>query len=246
MTVVPKSSADCLRETFVSRILGQLSSNMPVLILLSGGSAAPVGAAICRDLEHSLSGDESAYPVPAECMVTLVDERFGPAGHPDSNWNFFTLKDLPWKQLIPVPVLTATDNNPDLFLETVRKFDGFLSWAVTRHTQGRLFIAAVFGIGEDGHTAGILPDSPASLLSTSSPLYATGYHHAPYSRITMTPSFFPSIDLAMVWASGTNKRKPLESLLADSSYERMPAQLLKLPRETIMYTDQEVNAHEKT
>ncbi len=246
MTFETEHSADRLREMLVSRILDQLSSSMSVLLLLSGGSAAPVGAAVCRDLENALSGEIFSPSAVPDCLVSLVDERFGPVGHPDSNWNVFFHEKLPWKQLVPIPVLTDTENNPDLFLETTRVFDGFLSRAVARHKQGKLFITGIFGIGEDGHTAGILPDSPASFLSTESDLFATGYQSSPHTRITVTPSFFPNIDLAMVWANGPGKKKPLEALAMDSPYSHKPAQLLKLPCETIIYTDQEVSAHEES
>ena len=48
-----------------------------VLYLASGGSSIPLSVAVLRAVPASLR---------AQVTVTLTDERFGPVGHTDSNW----------------------------------------------------------------------------------------------------------------------------------------------------------------
>lgn len=245
MTIATNQCAGNLRETLVSRVFDRLKKDIPCVLLLSGGSAAPVGAAVCRDLETAL-GERSAPGKPmAECRVSLVDERFGPAGHPDSNWNSLE-PDVPlWHYLKPVPLLTGTNGSEEDFTITVESFNRFLAGVAQQQQRGEVFVAALFGIGEDGHTAGILPESPAAVIPPDSERFASGYKSIPHTRITIAPPFFPHIDLALIWASGPGKQQVLASVQRNISPAAQPAQFLKLAKETVIFTDQEVAAHEK-
>lgn len=245
MTIETNRSAGDLREALVSRILDRLTTSNPCVLLLSGGSAAPIGAAICRDLETALKESAAQQKPMAECRVSLVDERFGPAGHPDSNWNSLE-PDVPlWQYLKPVPLLTGTSGSEEDFTIAVESFNRFLAGVARQQMRGDLFVAALFGIGEDGHTAGILPESPAAVIAPESGRFASGYKSIPHTRITIAPPFFLHIDLATVWAAGSGKKKVLASLQQALSPAVQPAQFLKLATETVIFTDQEVPAHEK-
>lgn len=251
MTIETKQSAGNLRETLVSRILGRLRSNAPVVLLLSGGSAAPIGAAVCRDIEDALHMNATAQNNTAadeglpECMISLVDERFGPAGHPDSNWNFLEPLARNWHYLKPFPLLTGTSGSGEDFGITVESFNRFLAGIAQQQQCGEIFVAALFGIGEDGHTAGILPESPAAVISPDSERFASGYKSIPHTRITIAPPFFSHIDLALVWISGPEKQQVIKSVQRNISPAVQPAQFLKQAKETVIFTDLETSDHEK-
>ncbi len=246
MTVETNQSAGKIRETLVSRILDRLRNDVPVLLLLSGGSSAQTGAAVCRDIEaasREYAGSGNRLP---ECRVSLVDERFGPAGHSDANWNSLESQAGNWHYLKPVPLLTGTSGSDEDFTMAVESFNRFLGGITQQKQREEVFIAALFGIGEDGHTAGILPESPAAVIPVDSERFAAGYKSIPHTRITIAPPFFPHIDLAMVWVSGPEKQLVLESLQRSISPTVQPAQFLKLAKETVIFTDQEAAVHEKT
>jgi hypothetical protein len=63
-----------VREAPVSRIiagrLNELTGKGPVLWLVPGGSAAGVASLVSRQLDQ-----------PENLIVSLTDERYGPAGH---------------------------------------------------------------------------------------------------------------------------------------------------------------------
>jgi 6-phosphogluconolactonase/glucosamine-6-phosphate isomerase/deaminase len=97
--------------------------------------------------------------------VTLTDERYGPVGHADSNWRQLATAgfDLPGATMLPV--LKGLD-----MPSTVAEFAAVLK----HHLSAADFALGFFGIGADGHTAGILPGSPAVAATE----FAAGYDAA--------------------------------------------------------------------
>jgi 6-phosphogluconolactonase len=90
--------------------------------------------------------------------------------------------------------------------------------------KGDLPIVGIFGIGTDGHTAGILPESPAVKVKDS---LLTSYEGPDFYRITVTPAFIERVNAAILYAKGEEKARVLRTLLQDEPPERVPAQLLK-------------------
>jgi 6-phosphogluconolactonase/glucosamine-6-phosphate isomerase/deaminase len=206
-----------------------------VLLLLSGGSCTDVAVDACARLRSALRGNLDAQRL---LSVTLADERYGPINHTDSNWRLLLERGFDPSSFDAVPVLDGvTDGRTDQGLEaTAARFGRFLSLAAERHTRGTLHIAAVFGIGSDGHTAGILPHSSASMLNPDGSDYATGYNAVQYERITIAPAFFRHIDYAVVWVNDRTKRNALDMLLTDGTVEEIPARLIERAREAILFT----------
>lgn len=204
----PDSAAEYLSQTIGS----YLKSGKKVLWLLSGGSSVSI-ALKTRKLLEGQNLDQ--------LTITLVDERYGPDGHADSNWNqleeagfdFSGIKALPVLQNLPVKETTA------LFAENLGKQ---LSAADIK--------IGLLGIGADGHTSGLLPDCSA-LDSTELAAY---YQGPDYLRITTTPTAIKMLNEAVVSLSGEQKKPLIERLQADESVKTMPAQILKsIPRVTI-------------
>ena len=82
----------------------------------------------------------------------------------------------------------------------------------------------MFGIGADGHTAGILPESKAVMSQDM----AFGYDTPTFSRITITPKVIERLDEVVVWVQGEEKWKVVKDLMSeDINITKQPAQILK-------------------
>ncbi len=204
-------------------ILAKLEKKKKVLWLVAGGSSIPAAVVaskiIARHPHRNLA-------------VTLTDERFGPKGHADSNWAKLLSRGfaLPEAKIFFI----LTDKNMEATVEKFRKFlEEKFEWADWK--------VGIFGVGEDGHTAGILPESPA----VSFPRLAFGYYTEKFNRITMTAKAIGMLDEAIVFAQGEKKRRPLRKLEEEISVAKMPAQALKKARKLTIFTDLEARHDRK-
>jgi 6-phosphogluconolactonase/glucosamine-6-phosphate isomerase/deaminase len=207
------TNAEDTANFLASSILKQLKSGKRVLFFVTGGSSISVGSKVSKILRE--------YPdknLLKNLIVTLTDERYGKVGHPDSNWQ--QLKDrgfnIPQAKLIPI--LTGDDRNT-----TIEKFNKMLNTELMIDKENEYKIG-LFGVGSDGHTAGILPDS----VAVNSENLACGYDTPTFSRITITSKMIEKLDETVVWAQGKDKWKIVENLLGENiPIARQPAQILK-------------------
>ena len=201
------------------RLQTELSSNKRVLWLISGGS----NIAYCVHVMEMLSG-----PHTKQLTIMLVDERYGPVGHPDSNWTQLLEAGMPNKQATLLPVLQDDRS----FEQTAESYRQQTETAFTTHD----LVIAQLGIGRDGHTAGILPGSPAALEQQA---LVIGYEVAPYRRITMTFPALRQVQAAYVFAFGESKHEALIRLTTEQvDVTEQPAQILKQIPEVYLYNDQ--------
>lgn len=201
-----------IRETALS-INTATQNNQDVLWLLSGGSAIKLAAATA-----SLLSD------PARVTVSLVDERYGEVGHPDSNWQQLIDNGFPFDFFVIQPVLIGKSIE-----ETVEHFSDIL------HTDKT--IIALLGMGLDSHTSGILPESIAAYEQLE---FAIGYQGPDYMRVSTTPAFLSQIDIGILYVSGAQKHAPLKSFLSqDDDPTKRPVQFLKTATSLIVITDME-------
>lgn len=194
----------------------KLHAGQKVLWLVSGGSAIGVQAAVAQKLAgHDLS----------KLTVTLADERFGPVGHTDSNWQ--KLQDtgfsLDGATLLPVLTGAGMEVTADQFAKNLAN-----SYAKAD------FRLALLGLGPDGHTAGILPGTPA----TVAPGWAVAYHTSQFDRITMTAGAITKLDEVVMYAMGETKRIPLEDLHKNLLLDEQPAQAIKAVAKVTIFNDQ--------
>lgn len=200
-----------------ARILKHLNKGERVLWLLSGGSAIKLQIEIAKRLTDSKNL--------ANLTVSLVDERFGPDGHSDSNWQQLVDSgfSLPGAKL--QPVLAGKD-----MASTATDFENFLAGAL----EDSAYRIAIAGIGPDGHTLGIKPGSPA--VDTKN--LAIGYGWEDYQRITATAQVIKKLDAVIVYAFGEAKKQQLENLKEDLQVADQPAQALKLCPDVTVFSDQ--------
>jgi 6-phosphogluconolactonase len=149
--------------------------------------------------------------------VYQVDERVAAAGSPDRNLTAI-LAALPPEavdSLRPMPV-----EAPDLE-DAARLYESELPDPVD---------IVHLGLGQDGHTASLLPHGP--VLEVRDRLVAvTGEHHG-FRRMTLT---YPALEAAdeIVWlVTGEAKREILARLLAGD--ESIPAARISNPRQLVV------------
>jgi 6-phosphogluconolactonase/glucosamine-6-phosphate isomerase/deaminase len=202
---------------YLAKVLTTYLEAGRVLWLVPGGSSIAIAAAVSQKLKPELT---------SHLTVSLTDERFGIVGHPDSNWKQLHDAGFQPAHATMLPVLSGKD-----MTETVTNFGASLE-EILGNVDYRL---GFFGIGADGHTAGILPGSPA----VAAEQFAAGYDAGNFMRITMTPKAISYLDEAVAYAVGEEKREALLNLdLEKLPLETQPAQILKQVAKYTIFNDQ--------
>ena len=204
-------------KPFQSRLVSELVGGKNVLWLVTGGSNIPLSVAVMAQLPYELT---------KHLTIMLTDERYGEVGHADSNAFQLENRGFQPMQATFIPVLCAG-----------------LSLEKTSQRYGRKFAEAVgqadvtigqFGIGADGHIAGILPGSDA----VSSIDWACGYNTQQYRRVTLTPTALLRVTAAYAFVFGMDRHPALERLVSTTaSIDEQPAQLLRQLPEAYVYND---------
>lgn len=210
------NSADAVTEYLSTVLTEKLSAGQKVLWLVPGGSAITVVAAVSKKLQGLDLKN---------LTVTLTDERYGPVGHPDSNWLQLERAGFSLPGARMVPVLHGHS-----VAETTTEFAKHLQ----EYCQGAAYCLGFFGMGPDGHTAGILPGSPAVTATE----WAASYQVPEFLRVTMTPPAIAALSEAVVYAMGEAKAEPLANLQQELSLNEQPAQALKKVSKLTIFNDQ--------
>lgn len=186
-------------------IATRLTRSLTVLWLVSGGSSMSV-AVRTREL---LDGYDLS-----RLYVGIIDERYGLPGHKESNWQQLLDAGFETAGLNSYPPLRA-----DVPIDQTASGYGDLMQPLLSTTDYKV---GLFGLGKDGHTAGLLPDNP---LMDSRDCY--GYYQASdFQRMSATPRLISRLDQAIVYAVGSSKWPALEKLLSDDPEAFVPARAL--------------------
>lgn len=210
----PQSAATALCK----HLQTALPSNK-VLWLVSGGSNITASITIMQALPADLTANLTVLP---------VDERFGPPGHANSNWQQLLAAGFAAKKARLLPVLRAGQT-----FESARDYYEQLAQQAFREA---IVCIGQLGLGSDGHIAGILPHS---LAVNNTKHLVTAYESTPYKRLTLTFSALKKQSSTYVLAYGADKRRALESLHNQNlPLEQQPAQFLKQLPKVYLYNDQ--------
>jgi len=216
MKITKTEDIQIVAEFLTNSIINQLNAGKKVVWFATGGSAIAVASLASKSISK----------VPHDKLVVmLTDERYGSLHHPDSNWQQLLNKgfDLPEAKLIPI----LTGDNRD---ETVEKFKKNLETELNTAD----YKIGLFGVGSDGHTAGILPGSPA----VDSTDLAFGYDSEKFERITMTPRAIKMLDEIVVYMQGEVKWPVIDDLREkDLPLSIQPAQILKSAPLSTVFSD---------
>ena len=193
-----------------------LDGGRKVLWLLSGGSGIATAVAAHRLISSKRRSN---------LVIMQIDERYGQVGHADSNWRQLEAAGLKLTEgETAIPILTGATMEATV-QEYATKLDQELQWANAR--------IGFFGMGADGHTAGILPGSPA----VSSGDLVAGYTGPDFERITITANVIKQLDEAILYAAGEGKKAQLEVLQHNKPAEDQPAQFLKQAKNLTVFND---------
>jgi 6-phosphogluconolactonase/glucosamine-6-phosphate isomerase/deaminase len=219
MHYIPTTGWEDGTADLTKRLIHELSTGKRVLWLVSGGSNISSSIIIMQHITTALS---------QQLTIGLIDERFGPVGHEDSNWQQLLRGGLKTKSATILPVLIDGLNLD----ETADTYNQSLSKALEDHDV----IIGQVGIGADGHIAGILPGSDAAQEADR---LVVGYESTPFERITTTPLALAHVNLVYAFAFGDSKHDAIARLQnEDLPVVTQPAQLLKHIPETYIYSDQ--------
>lgn len=207
-----QESENVLREY----LQNALDQGQKVLWLISGGSNIVITADILRQLHGTQN-----------LTIAQVDERYGPVGHPDSNWQQLLDSGAPLDGVRLVPIL---DNPLGSMHEAAADYGGKLQKLLkTADTS-----IAQLGMGTDGHIAGILPGTE----SVQAAGLVTSYQTEQFDRITLTFNGLDQVQELWLFAYGQDKKPQLEALQnQELSLSDQPAQYLKRHPRVVVYND---------
>lgn len=201
------------------RLVRELAGGKRILWLVSGGSNVQASVKIMDNISAKLS---------RKLSVSLVDERYGPPGHDQSNWERLMAAGFDGKEATLLPVL-----KPDRsFKQAIKDYAQLIEEALAACDMA----IAQLGIGPDGHLAGILPGSPAAEETEA---LVSGYEAPPLKRLTLTFPALRRLNAAYAFAFGPPKLATLTKLQAGKAdMTDQPAQILKDIPEAYVYSDQ--------
>jgi 6-phosphogluconolactonase/glucosamine-6-phosphate isomerase/deaminase len=210
------SSTQPAAKNIAESIIRKLEENKKVLWLSGGGSGVKVAAEASKLLKNAANLKNLTF--------TLTDERYGPLGHADSNWQQLIDAGFSLPQATLIPVLTGKD------IKTTTEDFGRGLEEELKHADYRI---GLFGMGADGHTSGILPNSPA----VEAKRFAVFYKTPEFERMTMTFNAIKKVDEGILYAVGEAKHTVLNKLEKNVALSEQPAQILKQLNTLNVYND---------
>jgi 6-phosphogluconolactonase len=199
------------------------TATAPYRVVLSGGSTprATYQLLACKDVDWDCA------------ELFFSDERFLPPDHKDSNYRMVHESLLAGGMVNPRKLLAIpTDGTPqsaaDRYDETLRQQYG----ASTLEPGVPLFHLTLLGLGDDGHTASLLPGQP--VLNERERWAAAVPQGRGEPRITLTYPALESSALIIFLVSGAAKR----DALAQARGGLLPAGALKPQGEVLWLVDE--------
>ncbi len=201
-------------------------SDGPLVLLISGGSVTHLAGRVAQRLVQSHARLD-------HLTLTLFDERFVPHGSPDSNEMALHAQNV-------ITPLTENGATWRPFLDDTSDASGSVlaerasAW-LQKHITDKTPLWIIAGLGEDAHTAGLLPTEDATLIAS---LYETSklvaYYELPpasvnphRARITSTPALIRQSDRIFLYCVGDQKKPALIRLLSsDEPTNTCPARAL--------------------
>ena len=205
-------------------IAGQLrAAHYPFRMVLSGGSTP-------RSTYQLLGGMQIDW----DCAeLFFSDERFVPPDHPDSNYRMVRESLLAGGRVRPRKLLAIpTDGTPE---SAAARYDEILRQqygAGTLEAGVPLFHLTLLGLGDDGHTASLLPGQP--VLAERERWAAVVPKGRAEPRVSLTYPALESSALILFLVSGPGKRDALAQARAGVG----PAGAIKPQGEVLWLVDE--------
>jgi 6-phosphogluconolactonase len=178
----------------------------PLRVALSGGSTP-------RALYQILGSDAFCARVPWHRLSLFFgDERMVPYDHPDSNYRMVRetlLRNRPLRddQIFPIPTDSSPDEAAQAYEQTLRRVHG----DGPSDSSRPLFDIVFLGLGNDGHTASLLPGQP--VLRVTDRWVAPVPAGRAEVRITLTYPAIESSGTVAFLVTGADKAKTVSAVL---------------------------------
>lgn len=180
--------------------------------------------------------------------VALVDERYGEVNHPNSNEKMIREAGLvSYIQNLNVRFYPILENKD--FEKTAKDYDETVRLLLSKFPKS----VGIFGMGNDGHTAGIAPNKDYF----TNPLFGKDQENLFVSyfddgknfqtgfgkRITLTFKAMEMLDFLIILAFGENKKMAFSEMFKQGTLEEIPSRFYLKPsiaKKTLLITDQKV------
>ena len=189
------------------------------LVLSGGATPRPVYEALAKSLRKSGVQWQGTH-------VFFGDERMLPAGHPQRNEtmareSFLDRVPLPEGNVHPIPVAATPEESATLYEQEIGAVFG----------SRPSFDLVLLGMGPDGHTASLFPDSPALMERNRWAVAVPAPEMKPrVPRVTLTLPVLNASSRVLFLVSQQGKEKALESVLHSGSCPGLPAARVSSPR----------------
>jgi 6-phosphogluconolactonase len=213
-------------------VMRMLESHGDFRLVLSGGNTPKL-------LYEHLGRTPWRDRIPWERLsIFWGDERLVPYRDPMSNCGmaldaFLRNSPIPRMRVHPVPVDVPPHDAAtryEALLREIRASDG-------DKPSRPLFDVVLLGIGEDGHTASLFPESPA-LEEKERWVAAVGGQ--PLPRVTLTPPALSNCRHAAFLVTGADKQKAAMGAIAGN--RKLPAAHIKSEGEVVWFLDRDAAA----
>lgn len=195
-----------------------LMQGKKVLWLVSGGSNIQAAA----EIMSRISSEQSR-----QLTIGLIDERYGEIGHTNSNWQALLNAGIDTKQAMLMPILLMGHDRHT----TAQHYQAALKQVLSETD----IAIGLLGMGEDGHTAGILPHSRAT---EDTERLVVDYSSDPYERITLSFAGLKKLDVVYLFAFGKNKQAQLDMLQNQNlPLTEQPVQIIKHIHDAYVYNE---------
>lgn len=194
--------------------LSAIQSQGVFTIALSGGSTP-------RTLYHLLAGEPCRSAINwSKVRFYFGDERCVPPDHPDSNYG---MAEKALLSQLPIPRQNIHRMRGEIEpMAAAAEYEALLE---KDFGDGGLDMI-LLGMGDDGHTASIFPESPA-VLETKHRCVAIHVPKLKSWRITMTAPFINRAGHILILAAGSSKARRLHEVLeGPRDPMRLPIQLI--------------------
>ena len=217
-------------------VLKEVSSNeVPVLLLLSGGSSL----SLLEDIDYVNLG--------SQVTVTVLDERYSTDPLESNMAQIASTKFYMKAREAGCKFIDTRVQNNETQEQLAARFNNELIAWIRQNPRGK--IIATVGIGEDGHISGIMPylEDPtlfSRMFDNKNDEVVTSYDASgknPYPRrVTTNMNLIRKIDIAIVFAVGENKKEALGKLRNnEGSINETPARILRdINGSVFLFTDQ--------
>jgi len=211
-------SAEELARAAAGRLWGIVRERADALGRAGGGrrmiAVALSGGGTPRPIYEAISASPYRERFPWDIVHFFqVDERWVPPGDPRSNRKMIeetllSRAPVPRKNFHPVDTsLPAPADGARRYEEMLRDFFGTPAGSFPR------FDAVLLGIGRDGHTASLFPDSPALEEQAAWVVETTG-GDPPLHRVTLTLPVINAAGRVVFVASGAEKAEAVREVLS--------------------------------